>query len=301
MNIHFDDKTLFFQLMDSALVTIPIGSAAYGLQNEKSDSDYIVIYAESIENEHTFNWTHHQLQYTGEEGCDYMFMTLKQYIQNLLKGDQTILYEAVSSTEMRESKNLGWLYKLWEHKCFSNYTVSRSYLGFAKRDIKTAHNMLKGVNTVFDDKLRKKLSHAYRSAKMGERVKHLAYSGSITFGTKLEAIYQECGRLKDGTSLVYANLTQSTDQGTVIIDKSHVHHFLEDLQKAIDKDRENLNLYLEQKEIARYATVGQLQIIDTKMKEFIKSDIYKFKQRRNIDYGDIFYKALEEDVRYTKK
>jgi hypothetical protein len=295
MNIHFTDETLFFQLMDSALAKIEVGSKMYKIENEKSDTDILVIYAESKENENSFVWSHHQLQYK-KDNVDYVFTTLTQFVQNLLKGDQTILFEAVNSCIL-ENTDLKWLYKLsYNYDLFVNYSMIRSYFGFAKRDLKQLRKY--DSSNYYSDAFRKKLSHIYRSIHIGTLYYDIVIGSGVSFSSRMNSIYTTSLNIKNGDHEIF-NLRVKSE--VVIADVSKIENFVNDLEKTLHTCRENLNTQFENGTIHRYAKPNMLLLLDDHLKEYMKSESYKFKQRNVIDYGLIYYEALEKDITYNQK
>lgn len=129
MNIHFTDDHLFNEFFGYSLFDMEVGSSMYGLKTPASDSDILVIYADSILNP-LINRTHHQLQYnTAEE--NYIFTSFSQFIHNILSGDSTINYEVLKHPKFKEQ-----FPSLSKLPIFDNVNVVKSYLGMAKRDIK---------------------------------------------------------------------------------------------------------------------------------------------------------------------
>jgi predicted nucleotidyltransferase len=132
MNIHFDDKELFERLKSATIAKCVVGSHMYGTNTEASDIDYLYIYATSENELNSFIKTHHQLQYK-EDGIDYNFVSLHNFMNNTLNGDSSINFEVINSDALTGT-DLEFLntYK----NSFLTYTIVRSYLGFARRDIK---------------------------------------------------------------------------------------------------------------------------------------------------------------------
>lgn len=132
MNIHFKDKILFNQLMENKIFEIEVGSEMYGLKNKNSDSDILVIYIDSIFNRGTLN-SHHQLQYNDENNnVNYIFTTLEQFCLNIITGDSTINYEVLVQGKFKEKFE-----DLYYALNYYNTKIIKSYLGMAKRDLKT--------------------------------------------------------------------------------------------------------------------------------------------------------------------
>jgi len=132
MNIHFIDKELLDKLKVATLAKVMVGSHLYGTNDENSDVDYLYIYATSENELLSSIKVHHQLQYK-EDGIDYNFVSLHNFISNILSGDSTINYEVIHSDSLNGSL-LDWISKYKD--VFTTYTMIRSYLGLARRDVK---------------------------------------------------------------------------------------------------------------------------------------------------------------------
>jgi len=132
MNIHFTDKQLFDNLINATLYKIKIGSYMYGTNNDKSDTDYLYIYATSENELLSPIQTQQQLQYK-DNNIDYNFTSIHNFIKNCISGDSTINFECIQSDEFNNT-SLEWINKYKD--TFKTYTIIRSYLGFARRDIK---------------------------------------------------------------------------------------------------------------------------------------------------------------------
>ena len=133
MNMHFDDKELFETLKENSIVKVQIGSHLYGFQNAESDIDYLYIYPRPKKMQESFLWEHHQLQYK-EDGVDHIFTDLHTFVRNILTGDSTINFEVLHELEDTP------LHALFETKhLFYSYNVIKSYLGLARRDLRTSH------------------------------------------------------------------------------------------------------------------------------------------------------------------
>lgn len=132
MNIHFEDKILFEKLKSATIVRCLVGSRCYGTHTLDSDHDYLYIYATSENELNSFITTHHQLQYK-EDGIDYNFVSLHSFLKNTLNGDSTINFEVINSDALIGTE-LEFLNE--NKKSFLTYTMVRSMLGLARRDIK---------------------------------------------------------------------------------------------------------------------------------------------------------------------
>ena len=152
MNIHFTDKELFEKLKSATIAKVVVGSNMYGTNTESSDIDYLYIYATSENELNSFIKTHHQLQYK-EDGVDYNFVSLHNFLNNCLNGDSTINFEVINSTSLIGT-DIEFLYNY--RKTFLTYTIIRSYLGLARRDAKHFFS----AKTEYDKT--KKLKHVIR-------------------------------------------------------------------------------------------------------------------------------------------
>lgn len=131
MNIHFTDKILKEQLIQSTILETEVGSGMYGMKNENSDTDILFVYLDGLVNPNLFQ-TNHQLQYN-ENNTNYIFTSLQQFIRNILSGDNTINYEVLVSEKIKGRKYFDELYNIINKY---NINVIKSYLGLAKRDLK---------------------------------------------------------------------------------------------------------------------------------------------------------------------
>lgn len=163
MNIHITDKSLVKNLEKATIAKVIVGSHMYGTNNEKSDIDYLNIYATSENELLSVINTQHQLQYK-ENGVDNLFVSLHTFIANILSGDSPINFEVVNSDQLIGTE-LEWLYDIRES--FITYTTIRSYLGICRRDIKHFGR----CKSEYDKK--KKLGHIIRGAKYAESMLNL--------------------------------------------------------------------------------------------------------------------------------
>lgn len=152
MNIHFTDKYTYDKLKESTIVSIVVGSKMYGLDNNKSDIDYLHIYATSdLELNNPFI-VNHQLQYK-DDGVDHNFVSLHTFIRNICNGDSTINFEVIHSDEIKNS-DISFLYEFKD--AFYSYNVIKSYIGLIRRDYKFYGKGDKKENKI------KKLKHIIR-------------------------------------------------------------------------------------------------------------------------------------------
>lgn len=143
MNIHFKDPILFEKLKKATIAKVRVGSFVYGTDTIESDEDFLYIYATSENELLSVIQTQHQLQYKSNNGyylnprdIDHNFVSLHNFIKNIINGDSSINYEVIQSEELIGT-DLEWLIKYRNN--FTTYTIIRSYLGFCNRDIKHYH------------------------------------------------------------------------------------------------------------------------------------------------------------------
>jgi len=109
--------------------TILIGSKMYGTDDEESDTDYLCI-IKPILNTVLTEWYNclpniHQFQYKDlENKIDYIYTTELQFYKNMYSGDSTINTDVCIYHNKIPIRNI------------RTYKIIKSYLGFAKRDIK---------------------------------------------------------------------------------------------------------------------------------------------------------------------
>lgn len=269
MNIHFTDKKLLDSLNEATVATIKVGSHMYNLDNADSDNDYLNIY---FDESNSFMWEHHQLQYK-DENTDRNFTTLQGFIRNAMTGDATINIEVIFSEELKNS-NLNFLYK--HRYSFINYNIIKSYLGLAKRDLKYYKKDTSNLRN-HTKETNKKLSHFVRGiifAKMllsGYFVVDM--EDTNTFGDFVPDL-DLLTRIKDGT--------------TEAMNAELVHYF----ENAMNELRIELNHKLETGQISRFMDPVKMKALDKEVKNQGLID------EVNIDYGDIFYEALEKGIQY---
>lgn len=132
MNIHFTDRQLFENLKAATIAKVKVGSHLYGTNTEKSDEDFLYIYATSKAELNSFITTHHQLQFK-ENNTDHNFVSFHTFLRNCINGDSPINFEVIQSREL-VGTIIEFLHKY--RKFFITYTVIRSYNGLVQRDIK---------------------------------------------------------------------------------------------------------------------------------------------------------------------
>lgn len=266
MNIHFDDVALFEKLRKATLATIKVGSHMYGTNNENSDTDWLCIYATSENELHSAIQTHHQLQFI-HNGVDYNFVSLHNFIRNCVSGDSTINFEVLQSNALSDfGTDLAWLNKYKDS--FITYTIIRSYLGFARRDIKHFHRYSDEYNK------KKRLRHIVRgyiyARKMIDR--HLDFNAANAELRQVEL-----------------------DVSTNIMLRKYEAKISELRNELTEKFNYNTLGY------AQHFDVEAGIKLTNELCEFCKSDIFKNKQLFLIDFNlDVFINSFENWVEYEK-
>ena len=261
MNIHID-KEKFDYIMNNTKIfgEFVVGSKLYGLDNENSDTDYLIIY-NPFKNELTSPFTnHHQYQYKDvENNIDYNLVNVVDFVRNLVSGDSTINYELLHSKDFQENESLGWLSKYIDK--FSTYNICKSYLGMAKRDI-THLNKRKTIS----DKL-SGFMHAVRGLISAQYIMGGCYTLNIMRDETLE-------------SFRFYQMLTTIDPNKVI---------LEDIKNQ----REKLNTALENKEIIRFLGVDTQIKITYKLNSMCLVDNDKF-----LDIADQYYYNNDVELKY---
>lgn len=265
MNIHVSED-IFNLLKQSTLLTIKMGSKMYGLNNEKSDTDFIHIIATPKGWDNSLIWTHHNLQYK-EEGIDHVFTTLQNFVRNILKGDSTINYECLYSDELKNS-SLSFLYDM--RSDFNNYSLLRSYLGLVRRDLKL-------FSQNYDNK---KLFHALRGLWTVNKIITNSYSNDIE---KVDNQFYQY--LKDIKNL------KITNRMTLI-------SVMKETGTKAEVLRSDLSDKLTKNTINRIMDHTKMKMLDDKLKQYCLTKDYTDKIVNDILVEEI-YKVLNTDVTYS--
>lgn len=270
MNIHFTDEKIFFKLMSSSLFKIRFGSHIYGLNNEKSDSDIMVIYAEPSINSQSFFKTHHQFQYK-KDGVDYVFLTLQQFISNCLSGDSTINFEVLHTEELNNNNMLSFLYE--NREMFYNYNICKSYLGFAKRD----YNALKKKGQYTG----KKASHFVRGVMTAH---HIIDNKDVS-------------KVYEGEEI---RMLKFLKNKTTILDEE-VKEILEMYEKLMSLLRERINEILSLRDIEKSISSVNAYKLNKFIYDLVNTEEYKSKQLEWIDFNNLIEKGeYDEEYNYVK-
>ena len=263
MNIHFTNKELFEALKRASLAKIKVGSHMYGTNTEKSDIDFLYIYATSENEISSFLNTHHQLQYK-EDGIDHNFVSLHTFLRNTLSGDSTINFEVITSGSLK-STLLGEIDAMKDD--FITYSVIRSYLGLARRDIKF---------------YKKSNDESYKKKRIGHIIRGVMYAESMIDHTfDFEIVNKE---FKD------IELDVTTD------------HLLAMSEVKVIKLRNKLNQLLNERKLglAKVMDVDSLKKLDSITRDIMNHNEFKEKRNNLKDFDmSMYLNAFENWVEYN--
>lgn len=138
MNIHIDSKHLHY-LVEQSIFHCSIGSQLYGTANEQSDTDLLYIYPESINEVNNPFFNHHQFQIK-QDGIDYIFSSIRQFVRNLIQGDSSINIDVLMLTDIC---SVIPAFQTLKYEISICYPVLKCLLGMAKRDLKSASSTKK--------------------------------------------------------------------------------------------------------------------------------------------------------------
>lgn len=272
MNIHIKDKVLFDDLLDSTFFNIKMGSDLYGLRDENSDTDFLCIYAPSLNQMSSFNKSIHQIQYKDiEHEVDYVFTDMYTFFWNLLNGDSTINFEIIHTSDYKNSE-FGEYFDFLTPKLRS-YSTIVSYLGFANRDIK----------------------HFWKEKTDRDKVKKLLHiERSFNFAKQIFNDYENFS-LIDNSLLEKRKLYQLlSGQGLNEFCKGYIESISEDIKKF---RQEILNVALEKKEINRFLSFDDQEELDDKLFHFSQKPIFLNKQQKFLSL-EPYYLVNENELKY---
>ena len=262
MNIHIKDENLFNNLKDATIFKMKIGSHLYKTNNINSDTDYLYIYATSKNELLSYINSHHQLQYK-ENNVDYIFVSLHNFMKNIINGDSPINFEVIQTDEFNTSC-LSWIS---DHKTnFITYTTIRSYLGICRRDIKQFHKL---KNKYERDKKLKHIIRGYLYAKN-------MFENNFDF-------------YKCNSELINIEIDSSNNKQL---------RYYEDL---ISNLRTDLNYHKDNNllQIPFIINVDKSYELNSKFIKYCDSDHFKILQNKLNDFNmDIFINALENWISY---
>lgn len=260
MNIHIEDDTLKQELFNSELLRIPFGSHVYGLNNENSDEDFICIYAESYIERNSFLWEHHNFQIK-ENNTDFIFTSLNNFIRNLMNGDMPGNLESIWLPEMEQSL-LSYLYDIREE--FISYANIRSFLGYAKRDLK---------HSLRDDS---RLCHAYRSVISAKKL----LSGTFNPYCNTWKEYDILKDMKEGK-----------------LSLSEKRQYCGNMEQVVHDLRVSINESLESGRMNRFMDINEMAKLDEWLLDITASSWYT--DKANVVSGNNHkYQALENGIKY---
>ena len=258
MNIHIKDKDIFYKLKDSVLFSTIVGSKMYGLNDEHSDTDILYICTPCLSLNNSFIQTHHQIQYK-EDNVDHLFIDIFSFIRNILSGDSTIGFEALHDDYLLYT-NFSYLYE--NRLDFYNYNIIKSYLGFAKRDIKSYPKCDSSRNKT------KKLKNIERSIQSTNFVYNKTFNPYIDVKKCLEDFDPSDNYLEESLEKV-----------------NTARHFFNEMLGS-----NTLNL-------PKYMDIENQKRLDVFLKDISSSEFYKQKLQ-NIELDNYLYDINENGIKY---
>lgn len=267
MNIHFDNIKLFENLKDASLASCQFGSYMYKTNDEFSDKDIHYIYATSNNELNSFLKSHHHLQYK-ENGVDHIFVNLHTFLNNVIKGDSTVLFEIIHSDAFIGTP-LEFLNKLKDS--FNSYTITRCYLGLARRDIQYYHRKETHREQI------KALGHIYRGYYFAKSL--------IEKDFKLinEDFLEVFNKLKEIEEKDFKSKKAELKKGELLVSKLR-----EELNYRLNNNQLNMPKYMD---------IDKQILLDSNINYLINSKTWIEKQLKEFDMYS-FYHALENDVNY---
>lgn len=263
MNIHIN-KEQFDELKKGTILSIKMGSALYGAQVASSDTDYLHIFAHNEKWENSFVWTHHNFQYK-EDNVDHVFVSLKNFVRNLVKGDSTINFECLFSEEMQNSSELSFLCDFKND--FNSYSVVRAYLGLVRRDLK-----------IFSQSYEcKKLYHAVRGLNAALKILNNSYTNNLSLDKELFSFLMKIRRNEFDRKEMIDIMKKTSDECS-------------NLRTKVSDD-------FTAKKMNRLMDVTRMKCLDEKIIFACSTKWYKEKMNHNFSC-DAIYDILENDITY---
>lgn len=267
MNIQIEDQNILNVLENSVIDRFEFGSKIYGLDTVNSDIDDIAVIKQNDFFANTFLWEHHTIQRASEEQ-DTIYTTLQLLVRNLMTGDSTSYFETLH-TKQCDGTILEFLAK--RKKWFYNFTTIRSFLGYARRDIK--HSKDNG----------KRFAHAIRCY----------YAAKMLFE---DNYYTNDYRQYDRRVYDYIHAFKT---GSHELTKYEVSQEIQYYKKAIDDLRKQVSTSFNsnQRQYDRYMSVDRLREIDSYVIDKNRSLWYNLENDEEF-YIYQMYHALENGIDY---
>jgi predicted nucleotidyltransferase len=269
MNIHITDKSVFQNLKQASLVSCRFGSVLYNTNDEFSDVDLHYVYTTSVVELNSYLKSHHHLQLK-EEGIDHIFVNLHTFLNNLIKGDSTVLFEILQS-DLLKGTDLDFLYGM--RTAFISYAIVRSYLGFARRDCQH-YFKAKGHREQI-----KSLGHIWRG---------YYFAKSLIEGNFTLINEEFLSRFKE---------LKSIGENEFKLKKL----WLEEGSKNVTNLREEVNRRFNNNTLGlpKYMTIENQKLLDNHINNLMQSESWKQKQKclNNFDLT-AFYDAFENEINY---
>ena len=273
MNIHINLEDHII-LMNRTIVSFEMGSHLYGLNNKHSDVDRLCIYAPTVKELTSPVDSFHQLQYTLKHtnhnspltySIDYVYTSLPNFFRNLMSGDSTINFEVLYHPMFNQ--HFGFTPN---PSNFVSYSLIRSYLGMARRDMKQVTKM------PTEREKWSKLTHIVRGIHTAE----MLFNGTFNFGVFREGheLFDTLKMLKNQPGKFYGELSQNT-----IVEYNYRH----------DELREKLNKSLESGSIKPVPSPAIVNLVNESVANIVDSDMLGGEDSYLANYYNAAYNGIK--------
>jgi hypothetical protein len=252
------DQEMRDSLQSNVVAVMMMGSYAHGLNDDDSDKDILYLYYDESYGQNIY-WESNGWQYK-TDGVDENYQEIRVFIRNLITAKMCGNLEALlGGWTIRESLSQdarNSVSTLLTVLCnLKSYALAKSYVGYAKKDIKSATNIFKQAR----DK-------AVESREFRKRIAHIA-RGMNTIGFLMG---EEAYEFFKGSDSVDYHMARGVKSGTVIYDTSWYASFIEAHSKDLQDYRNRLNEKLDKHSITRRGESPLLHRINTLVEESVR-------------------------------
>jgi len=263
------DKKFRDSLQENVIAMMYMGSHAHGLADDESDEDIIYVYFDTDHGKTIFNETNGWQYRNGN--VDENYQELRVFIHNLITAKMCGNLEAIldgwesieDSLEYEDRIQLDELFTMLRK--IRSYALIKSYLGYAKKDIKNARKMLDGGCPLDSRDLRKKLAHIMRGI---DTVGYLLNGSPYSFNRRSKrAIKISARQIKRGHDITLEDINDILDGN----------------EKNMQSLRDDVNKNLDEHTIYRRGDPTKLSLISKMLTSFVLNVSDQFKP---IEYSD---------------
>lgn len=264
------DKHMRDSLQGNVIAKMYMGSHAHGLADEDSDEDILYVYYD-MEHGHTiFNETNGWQYKNGN--VDENYQELRVFISNLITAKMCGNLEALLDGWTFNDQNINRECELALDVIFKrlrdirSYALIKSYLGYAKKDIKNARKMLAEDCPLDSRDLRKKIVHIIRGI---DTVAYLLHQERYSFTRKSQSL------IKD--------FAIQTKRCRNLLIRETIDGLLNSNEEAVNKMRDQANKQLESHGLYRRGEPCHLRSINSMLTAFVQDVDDEFDR---IDYDE---------------